>query len=165
MRQAFSRRYTCPVTCVLRAHTEHARSAFAAGIGQVSRPVTTLSPMSAFSDLAAIAPQTLSAGYLARTVHGERITFAVVEIEPHAELAEHSHENEQLGMVIEGSVSFRVGDEQRTVAAGGIWRIPAHKPHLVRGGDRGAVVVDVFTPAREEWKSLQAQEPAAPRWP
>jgi quercetin dioxygenase-like cupin family protein len=134
-------------------------------MSQVSRLATTLLSMGAFSDLAAIAPQTLSAGYLARAVHGERITFAVVEIEPHTELAEHSHENEQLGMVIEGSVSFHVGDEQRTVAAGGIWRIPAHTPHRVRGGDRGAVVVDVFTPAREEWKGIQAQEPAAPRWP
>ena len=68
--------------------------------------------MSAFHDLAAIPPQQLSPGYLARAIHGTRLTVAVVEIEPHAELPEHCHENEQLGIVLRGSVSFRVGSEE-----------------------------------------------------
>jgi quercetin dioxygenase-like cupin family protein len=84
--------------------------------------------MSAFQDLAAIPPQQLSPGYLARAVHGSRVTFAVVEIEPHTELPEHSHENEQFGIVLRGSVTFRVGNEEKTVEAGGTWRIPSGAP-------------------------------------
>jgi len=57
--------------------------------------------MSAFDDLSAIPPQLLAEGYLARAVHGEQLTLAVVEVEPGAELPEHSHVNEQHGMVIE----------------------------------------------------------------
>src|SRR6266852_2432348 len=72
-------------------------------------------PMSAFEDLHAIPPQLLAEGYLARAVHGERLTLAVVEVEPGAELPEHQHDNEQFGIVIEGSVVFRVGDETRTL--------------------------------------------------
>ncbi|HEX3510426.1 MAG TPA: cupin domain-containing protein [Solirubrobacteraceae bacterium] len=121
--------------------------------------------MSAFGDLAATSPQQLAPGYLARAVHGGRLTLAVIEIEPDAELPEHSHENEQLGLVLRGSVTWRVGEEQRTVAAGGTWRIPPGTPHLVRGGADGAVVVDVFAPAREEWKSLEELPSAPPRWP
>lgn len=75
--------------------------------------------MSAFRDLSAIPAQELSPGYLARAIHGSRLTFAVVEVEPHAELPEHSHENEQLGIVLRGSVEFRVGSEEKTVVAGG----------------------------------------------
>jgi quercetin dioxygenase-like cupin family protein len=121
--------------------------------------------MSAFSDLGAIPAQQLAPGYTARAVHGGRLTLAVVEIEPNAELPEHSHENEQLGLVLRGSVRFRVGAEEQTLAAGGMWCIPPNTPHLVRGGPDGAVVADVFAPAREEWGALEELPPADPSWP
>jgi quercetin dioxygenase-like cupin family protein len=121
--------------------------------------------MSAFDDLPAITPLLLTDGYLARAVHGERLTMAVVEIAPGARLPEHHHANEQFGMVIEGSVSFRVGDETRVVEPGGIWRIPSEMPHAVIGGDAGAVVLDVFSPPRDDWAALASLESQAPRWP
>jgi len=74
--------------------------------------------MGAFDELHTIRPQMLADGYLARAVHGERLTFAVVEAEPGATLPEHRHDNEQFGMVGEGSVIFRVGDEERHLIAG-----------------------------------------------
>ena len=49
--------------------------------------------MSAFDDLESIGPQLLAKGYLARAVHGEQLTLAVVEIGPGAELPEHRHAN------------------------------------------------------------------------
>lgn len=121
--------------------------------------------MSAFDDLSSIPPQVLFEGYLARAVHGEHLTMAVVEIAPGAELPEHRHANEQFGMVIEGSVVFRVGDETRTVEPGGIWRIPPHTPHAATGGESGAVVIDVFSPIREDWAAGDRLEPQPPRWP
>jgi len=107
--------------------------------------------MSAFDDLPSIAPQLLAEGYLARAVHGEHLTLAIVEVAAGAKLPEHSHANEQFGMLIEGSVVFRVGEESRIVQAGGIWRIPPNTPHTITGGDRGAVVVDIFSPPRHDW--------------
>lgn len=121
--------------------------------------------MSAFDDLSSITPQQLTAGYVARAVHGEHLTLAVVEVEPGAELPEHQHANEQFGMVLEGSIVFRVGDETRTVEAGGIWRIPPNTPHSATGGEAGAVVADVFSPPRDEWARLEAQSPRSARWP
>jgi len=44
--------------------------------------------LSAFDDLESIPPQLLAEGYLARAVHGEQLTLAVVEVEPGAELPE-----------------------------------------------------------------------------
>jgi len=121
--------------------------------------------MSAFQNLAAIPPQRLGPGYLARAIHGSRVTFAVVEIEPHAELPEHSHENEQLGIVLRGAVTFRIGREERTLQSGDAWNIPSHTPHFVKAGPEGAVVLDIFAPTREEWKQLDAIAPASPSWP
>ena len=69
--------------------------------------------MSAFNELRSIRPQLLADGYLARAVHGQQLTLAVVEVEPGAVLPEHQHANEQSGMVIKGSVVFRVATRRR----------------------------------------------------
>jgi quercetin dioxygenase-like cupin family protein len=121
--------------------------------------------LSAFDDLHLISPQLLAGGYLARAVHGEQLTFAVVEVEPNAVLPEHRHANEQFGMVIEGSVVFRVGEETKTLEPGGIWQIPSETPHTVTGGPNGAVVVDTFAPAREDWAARERLEPRSTQWP
>lgn len=121
--------------------------------------------MSAFDDLTSIPPQQLLAGYLVRAVHGEQVTFAVVEIEPDAELPEHQHANEQLGIAIAGSLHFRIGDEERRVGPGETWIIPGNTPHSARGGPEGAVVIEAFAPSRTDWKALPALGPRPPRWP
>lgn len=121
--------------------------------------------MSAFDDLRAIPPQLLADGYLARVVHGEQLTLAIVEVEPGAVLPEHQHANEQFGMVICGSVVFRVGSETETVGPGGIWRIRSETPHTVSGGAEGAVVVDIFSPPRADWAERETLDPRPPHWP
>jgi len=68
---------------------------------------------------------------------------------------EHSHENEQLGIMISGSVEFRVGDESRQLGPGDTWSIPANTPHEVHTGPEGAIMIDVFSPVREDWKPLE----------
>jgi quercetin dioxygenase-like cupin family protein len=121
--------------------------------------------MSAFEELQSIPPQLLATGYLARAVHGQHLTLAIVEVAPDAVLPEHQHANEQFGMVIEGSVIFRVGDELQTIRPGGIWRIPPEAPHAVTGGPVGAVVVDVFSPPRDDWEAGERLVARAPQWP
>src|SRR4051794_36940104 len=121
--------------------------------------------MSRFDDLHAIAPQLLADGYLARAVHGEQLTMAVVEVEPGARLPAHQHANEQFGIVIRGAMRFRIGDEERLVGHGGIWRIPSDATHSVIGGDEGAVVLDVFSPPRADWQAQAKEEPRPPAWP
>ena len=121
--------------------------------------------MRAFEELGDIAPQQLFDGYLARAVHGDRITFAIVEIDPGSPLPEHQHENEQLGMVLRGSMTFRIGDEERTLGPGGTWSIPPNTPHSATAGPDGAVALDVFAPTRDDWKALAAEEPRPPRYP
>jgi quercetin dioxygenase-like cupin family protein len=121
--------------------------------------------MGAFDDIAKTDPLRIWEGILARTVDGERLTLAVVELDPASVVAEHHHENEQLGLVVSGSVTFRIGDEARELGPGGTWQIPANTPHEVRAGPEGAVVIDVFAPARDDWQALERLEPHEPRWP
>jgi quercetin dioxygenase-like cupin family protein len=121
--------------------------------------------MGAFDDLASLELLPIWNGVVARTVDGERVGFAVVELDPGSVVAEHSHENEQLGIVLAGSVRFRVGEEVRELGPGGAWRIPPNTPHEVHTGPEGAVVIDVFAPVREDWRAVERAEPRPPRWP
>ena len=121
--------------------------------------------MGAFDELAAIRPLRVWESVIARAVEGDRLSLAVIELDPGSVVPEHSHENEQLGMVISGSVSFRVGAEARELGPGGTWRIPANTPHEVHTGQDGAVVIDVFAPVRADWHGLESLEVQAPRWP
>jgi quercetin dioxygenase-like cupin family protein len=118
-----------------------------------------------FSDLGAIAPQQIWERVAARSLHGERITLSVVELDADAVVAEHSHENEQLGIVLLGRIDFRVGDERRELGPGGTWRIAANTPHEATAGPDGAVVIDVFAPPREDFRGLESLEQRASRWP
>jgi quercetin dioxygenase-like cupin family protein len=121
--------------------------------------------VSAFDELAGLRPLRIWEGIHARIVEGERAAIAFVELDPGSVVAEHSHENEQLGFVIRGSLAFRIGSETRDVGPGDTWSIPANTPHEVTAGPEGAVVVDVFSPPRDDWHDLEREGPREPRWP
>jgi len=121
--------------------------------------------VSAFDELAEIGPQPIWDGIAARVVDGERISMAVVELDPGSVVPEHSHENEQLGIVLRGSLRFRVGDESRDLGPGSTWCIGAHVPHAVEVGPEGAEVIDVFAPVRDDWHAVPRGTPRSPRWP
>jgi quercetin dioxygenase-like cupin family protein len=102
---------------------------------------------------------------VARAIHGERQSLAVVELDPNAIVPEHRHENEQLGIVLAGSLTFRIADETRELGLGETWTIPSNVPHEVTAGPEGAVVIDVFAPMRADWEELEKSRPRQPRWP
>ena len=121
--------------------------------------------MSAFERIEQMAPLPVWQGIAARMVSGERLTLAVVELDPGAVVAEHAHENEQLGLLLHGSMAFRIGDEERELGPGDTWTIPSSTPHEAVAGPEGAVVIDVFAPPRDDWAALEPLAARLPRWP
>jgi quercetin dioxygenase-like cupin family protein len=118
-----------------------------------------------FADLAQLPLRSIWESVVVRSVDGERLTLGIVELDPNAVVPEHRHDHEQLGMVLQGSVEFRVGEETRQLDPGGTWRIPSNVPHEVRVGPEGAVVIDVFAPPRRDWGEVEAQTGRETRWP
>jgi unsaturated pyranuronate lyase len=121
--------------------------------------------VSAFASLSSLALQRIWDGVHGRVVHGDRITLGVIELDPGSVVPEHSHEHEQLGMCLSGSLMFRVGDESRQLHAGETWAIPGNVPHEVHVGPAGAVVIDVFAPTRDDWRDVEQVDSRLPRWP
>jgi quercetin dioxygenase-like cupin family protein len=118
-----------------------------------------------FLELHKIRPHILGERVSARAVTGERMTLAVVDLEPNAGVPEHKHENKQLGFVITGSITMRIGSEKRELHPGDTYTIPSNVPHSAYAGPDGATVVDAFTPIRADWADLKRIEPSAGRWP
>ena len=121
--------------------------------------------MSAFEQLARLRPIALADGISARAVQGERMTMAVVDLAPNAISPEHKHENEQLGFVIRGSMTMRIGDEVLELHAGDTYVIPSHVEHGAAAGPDGATVTDVFAPIRADWETRERLDPTPGNWP
>ena len=76
--------------------------------------------MTEFDQLAGMQPLRIWDGIAARSVHGELVSFAVIELDPGSTVPEHRHENEQLGVLASGTMLFRIGDETRELGPGGL---------------------------------------------
>jgi quercetin dioxygenase-like cupin family protein len=114
--------------------------------------------MSAFGGIDTLDHLRIWDGVTAQAVEGERMTLAVIELEPGGAVPEHSHANEQLGVLVRGSMHFRAGEETRELGPGDTWRIRSHLPHEVTAGHDGALAVECFAPARDDWAGLARLE-------
>lgn len=86
-----------------------------------------------------------------RTAAGEKMMLSYVELEPHAVVEEHSHPHEQVGILLAGKATFTIGDEEKTLSAGDMWRIPGGVKHKVIALDEPVLALDIFTPIREDY--------------
>lgn len=95
----------------------------------------------------------LAEGITTRIFPGRQAMLSVVRLAPNAAGKIHSHPQEQWGVMLEGSaVRIQDGKEYR-VAAGDFWCTPGDVPHGVRAGPEGAVILDVFSPPRDEYRT------------
>jgi quercetin dioxygenase-like cupin family protein len=121
--------------------------------------------MTTFAKLSELGPLPIWNGVLGRAVQGANITLAVVELEPNSIVPEHQHPNEQLGLVLTGTLTFTIGGQARDLVPGDTYVIPGNVPHDVVTGPGGAVVLDVFAPVRADWARFEPLAPSPPRWP
>ncbi len=118
--------------------------------------------MTAFDHLDEIEPLVIWPGVVGRAVVSEQATFSYLELEPDTHVPEHQHVNEQVGILLGGSVRFRIGDEERDLRPGATWCILADVPHEVWAGPDGASLIEVFAPRRDDWGDRERLQPSPP---
>ncbi|WP_207591043.1 cupin domain-containing protein [Halomontanus rarus] len=88
--------------------------------------------------------------HLAVLAGTESMNVQHFEIEPGAVVEEHSHPNEQTGIVYEGELTFLTGSEEIVCGPGDSYAIPDDEPHAAENrGDETVRGVDIFSPPRE----------------
>lgn len=88
---------------------------------------------------------------------GELLQLAIVYLTPGAEIPWHSHPNETMVTLMQGSYEMWVGDEQFRVTPGWAVWIPANLPHRAVVGDELTVEVEAFAPPRDDYASRTPQ--------
>lgn len=88
-----------------------------------------------------------------RLITGERMMLAHVYLKKGCVVPRHQHENEQLTYILEGSLRFWIGEDEKKVVvvrAGEVLHIPSmvwHKAEAIED----TLDVDVFSPPRQDW--------------
>lgn len=88
-----------------------------------------------------------------RLITGERMMLAHVYLKKGCIVPRHQHENEQLTYILEGSLRFWIGEDEKKVVvvrAGEVLHIPSmvwHKAEAIED----TLDVDVFSPPRQDW--------------
>jgi quercetin dioxygenase-like cupin family protein len=104
-----------------------------------------------FVDKSKCTHRTIFPGVDIVTAPAERMMLSLVEFQPNAVVEAHSHHHEQVGMVISGRAHFFVGDEDRILGPGDMYRIPGGVTHRVVALDAGAKALDIFHPIRDDY--------------
>ena len=107
-----------------------------------------------FIKLDEIQPLEVLPGCRMRTPYGQNIMLSYLEMEQGAVVPLHDHPHEQAGMLLEGKVELTIGEEVQIVEAGSMFIIPPNTPHKAVAVDGPAVVLDVFSPVREDYAQL-----------
>jgi quercetin dioxygenase-like cupin family protein len=78
--------------------------------------------------------------------------MSLVDLDPQAMVEKHAHPHEQVGMVLVGRAIFFIGDEQKTLGPGDMYRIPGNVPHRVVALEEPVQALDLFCPVREDYR-------------
>ena len=87
-----------------------------------------------------------------RVIPGEKMTMVFFRLAAGAEIPEHAHPHEQMGTVIKGSIELVVGGERKTIHEGEAYHVPSNLPHSGQCGRSPAEIIEVFSPAREDYQ-------------
>jgi len=98
----------------------------------------------------------LAAGVEARIFVGDAAMLSVVRLAPDARAPIHSHSEEQWGLLLEGGGVRIQGEAEVTVKQGDFWLTPAGTSHGFRASSEGALILDVFSPPREDYRASGA---------
>lgn len=102
-------------------------------------------------DWTTIPVERIGEGIERQMIWGERLMVCRLRIAPGIVTAEHSHPHEQITLVERGRVLFIIDGQSRTVSAGDVLHLPPHLRHGATMLDEEVVLIDIFTPVREDF--------------
>ncbi len=93
---------------------------------------TTKDKSEHFTALREIPSTVIFEGVYAKELFGEGKTAAYIELDPNVKVPLHKHEYAQAGVVLEGEIKIRIGEELKKVRRGDLYFIP---PNILHGAE------------------------------
>jgi quercetin dioxygenase-like cupin family protein len=81
----------------------------------------------------------------------ERAMLTYFDLAPETVFPEHSHEAEQITLVLEGELTFQCAEETFTLGPGDVVAIPSNVRHSASTGKAPCKAVDAWSPPREDF--------------
>ena len=99
----------------------------------------------------AIPLEQVADGIQRQMIVGEKLMICRLIIQPRVVTAVHAHAHEQMTIVERGRVLYIIDGVERVCSPGDVLHFPPHVPHGATMLDEEVVLVDVFTPPREDF--------------
>jgi quercetin dioxygenase-like cupin family protein len=98
----------------------------------------------------------LGKGIVRQMIHGERLMICRLTLAPGTVTAAHDHVHEQMTIVERGRVRFVLGTGEKVFGPGDILLLPSGFWHGATMLDEEVVLIDIFSPIREEFLEAAA---------
>ena len=86
---------------------------------------------------------------------GSRMMICRFRFKPFLVTPEHDHPHEQMTIVERGRVRFFIEGKERIASAGDVLHFPSHCWHGATMMDEEVILIDIFSPLREDFLSHQ----------
>jgi unsaturated pyranuronate lyase len=127
--------------------------------GLDSRPLATKSSMTQHLNWSTIPVEQMAEGIERQMFVGNRMMICRFRFKPFLVTPEHDHPHEQMTIVERGRVRFFVEGKERIASAGDVLHFPSHCWHGATMMEEEVVLIDIFSPLREDFLShKEAQE-------
>ena len=112
------------------------------------------------TDWSSVPVERLEDGVERQMIVGENVMVCRLRFAPRVVTPAHEHPHEQITLVERGRVLFTVGDEQRVAEAGDVLHFPPGSWHGATMLDEEVVLIDIFSPIREDFLASQTSDGA-----
>ena len=90
---------------------------------------------------------------------GEKAMMMRLTVQPNVPTPPHSHPHEQMGIVLEGEGTLFIDGEEKHITKGTSFWVPPNAAHNFDAtGDKPAVLCECFTPPREDYLEIVANQ-------
>ncbi len=92
-----------------------------------------------------------SPGIKRQMVVGKNVMICRFTFEPFLVTPEHTHPHEQMTLVVKGRVRFFIDGIEKIVGPGDVLHFPPNNRHGATMMDEEVVLIDIFSPIREDF--------------
>ena len=112
------------------------------------------------TDWSRVPVERLEDGVERQMIVGENVMVCRLRFAPRVVTPAHEHPHEQITLVERGRLLFTVGDERRVAEAGDVLHFPPGSWHGATMLDEEVILIDIFSPIREDFLASQTSDGA-----